>query len=119
MTTWHCIKNCGACCQLDPTDRPDLADYLTPEELPVYMGMVGTDGWCINFDAEKRECKIYDDRPRFCRVQTDTFKAMYNVDEEDLEDFAIDCCLEHIESIYGDDSPEMDRFQEEIGIQVL
>ncbi|MEO0521169.1 MAG: YkgJ family cysteine cluster protein, partial [Cyanobacteria bacterium P01_A01_bin.116] len=23
MATWQCVKNCGACCQLDPADRPD------------------------------------------------------------------------------------------------
>jgi len=24
MTTWQCVKQCGACCHLDPAERPDL-----------------------------------------------------------------------------------------------
>jgi Fe-S-cluster containining protein len=115
MATWQCVKQCGACCHLDPTERPDLEDYLTPEELGLYLSMVGEDGWCVNFDHETRECMIYDDRPRFCRVQVDTFEDMFGVEAEELNDFAIDCCHQHIESIYGDRSLEMIRFNQAVG----
>jgi uncharacterized protein len=110
MATWQCVKECGACCNLDPAERPDLDQYLTPEQLTTYLSMVGEDGWCINLDRDRRECKIYDTRPEFCRVRVDTFVAMFGIEPEDLNDFAIDCCHEQIESIYGEDSPEMTRF---------
>ncbi|MEB3225502.1 MAG: YkgJ family cysteine cluster protein [Synechococcus sp.] len=110
MPTWQCIENCGACCHLEPGDRPDLEDYLTPEQLEQYLGMVGPDGWCINYDKTNRKCTIYADRPRFCRVLPETFTEMFDVPADDLQQFAIDCCLEHIESIYGDTSPEMERY---------
>jgi Fe-S-cluster containining protein len=114
MTTWQCINNCGACCNLDPQDRPDLADYLTPQELQTYLSMVGHDGWCINFDQIKRQCRIYETRPRFCRVEPDTFYDMFGVYPEELDDFAIACCEENIESIYGKRSLELLRFQKAI-----
>lgn len=108
---WRCVKNCGACCHLDPGDRPDLASYLTPEALQQYLSLVGEDGWCIHFDHERRDCKIYSDRPRFCRVQADTFGEMFGIAAEELDAFAIDCCTQQIEAVYGEDSLEMSNFQ--------
>ncbi|NJL69755.1 MAG: YkgJ family cysteine cluster protein [Microcoleus sp. SM1_3_4] len=118
MATWRCVKNCGACCYLDPTERPDLDEYLTPEELEHYLSLVGEDGWCINFDKETRECGIYADRPRFCRVDAQVFQDMYGIEPEELNDFAIDCCTEHIEDLYGERSLESIRFKSEVGIFV-
>jgi Fe-S-cluster containining protein len=115
MPTWRCVKQCGACCQLDPSDRPDLEDYLLPPELELYLSLVGEDGWCIHFDHDSRECGIYADRPRFCRVQAETFGEMYGIEPEELNDFAIDCCRQQIEGVYGDLSLEMHRFNREIG----
>ncbi|MEA5470578.1 YkgJ family cysteine cluster protein [Spirulina sp. 06S082] len=112
MKIWHCEKQCGACCHLDPADRPDLGDYLSAEELDRYMSMVGEDGWCINFDRQTRECSIYEQRPRFCRVQSDIFAEMYDVSSQDFNDFAIDCCRQQITGVYGDLSPEMSRYNE-------
>ncbi|NEP22075.1 YkgJ family cysteine cluster protein [Moorena sp. SIO3I6] len=114
MATWSCVKQCGACCHLDPAERPGLEEYLLPEELALYLSMVGEGGWCINFDHTTRECRIYPHRPRFCRVEPEVFQDMYGVEEADLNDFAIDCCLEHIEALYGDGSLEMLRFEREI-----
>ena len=114
MATWRCVKHCGACCQLDPADRPDLADYLSPAELEQYLSMVGEEGWCIYFDRTKRECRIYEQRPRFCRVQVDTFKIMYGVEAEEFDDFAIDCCHQQIEGVYGENSQEMQRYNQEV-----
>jgi Fe-S-cluster containining protein len=114
MSNWRCVKKCGACCHLDPSDRPELPNYLTPEELTIYLSMVGADGWCINFDQVNRECRIYADRPRFCRVEAEVFWDLYAVEPEELNEFAIDCCRQQIEGVYGDKSEEMARFNHEI-----
>lgn len=116
MATWQCIKNCGACCHLDPTDRPDLDQYLAPDELSLYLSLVGENGWCIYFNAETRECSIYADRPRFCRVEAETFSDLYGIEPEELNDFAIDCCRQQIEGVHGDRSLEMLRFDQAVGI---
>ena len=115
MATWQCVKNCGACCNLTPSDRPELADYLSPEQLEIYQGLVGPDGWCINYDVEQRLCKIYEQRPSFCRVQADTFEQMFGIDSSELDDFAIDCCQDQIGGVYGPASQEMERFATAIG----
>ncbi|MCC3413002.1 MAG: YkgJ family cysteine cluster protein [Microcoleus sp. PH2017_29_MFU_D_A] len=119
MATWRCVKQCGACCYLEPTERPDLDEYLSTEQLALYLSLVGDDGWCINFDKETRECGIYADRPRFCRVDEEVFQDMYGIEPAELNDFAIDCCLEHIEDMYGDRSLEMIRFNSEVGTIAL
>jgi uncharacterized protein len=116
MSTWQCVKQCGACCNLDPSDRPDLEEYLPPEQLAIYLSMVGEDGWCINLDKDTRSCNIYDVRPAFCRVQEDTFVAMFGIEPADLNDFAIACCREQIEGVYGERSLEAIRFDQELGI---
>jgi uncharacterized protein len=118
MATWRCVKQCGACCNLDPRDRPELAEYLDPEQLAIYLSMVGEDGWCVNLDRATRSCNIYDDRPSFCRVQSDTFVAMFGIEPEELNDFAIDCCRQQIECVYGERSLEAIRFDQEIGILI-
>jgi uncharacterized protein len=116
MATWQCVKQCGACCHLDPTERPDLDEYLTPEELHLYLSLVGEDGWCIHFDPDARECRVYENRPRFCRVEPETFYDMFGVDPEELNDFAIECCREQIEAVHGDRSLEMIRFNQAVGL---
>lgn len=116
MATWLCVKQCGACCQLDPADRPDLDEYLSPTDLDQYLSMVGEDGWCINFDHASRECRIYANRPRFCRVEPAIFQELYDVEPEELNDFAIDCCRQQIEGVYGPRSLELLRFDRAVGI---
>lgn len=115
MATWRCVKQCGACCNLDPNER-DVEEYLVPEQLAIYLSMVGEDGWCVNLDRDTRACNIYEDRPSFCRVQEDTFVAMFGIEPEELNDFAIDCCTQQIEGVYGDRSLEAIRFERELGI---
>lgn len=110
MAHWQCIQGCGACCHLDPRDRPDLDQYLKPDDLAHYLSLVGPEGWCIHFDPQGRTCRIYDDRPWFCRVQADTFGALYGIAPGELDDFAIACCESQIEAVYGPTSDEMDRF---------
>lgn len=114
MATWQCVKQCGACCHLDPTDRPELEEYLSPEELELYLSMVGEGGWCINYDREQRECKIYPNRPRFCRVEAEVFGDMYGIEAQELNDFAIECCRQQIEGVYGLRSLELLRFNRAI-----
>ncbi|MGK7899169.1 MAG: YkgJ family cysteine cluster protein [Xenococcus sp. (in: cyanobacteria)] len=111
---WRCVENCGACCHLDPQDRPDLAVYLSSEDLELYLTMVGEDGWCINFDHQTRKCTIYEQRPRFCRVQPDTFQDMYEIDITEFNDFAISCCRQQITGVYGKNSPEIDRYNQKV-----
>jgi hypothetical protein len=115
MATWKCVKQCGACCHLDPEERPEIAEYLTPEELELYLSMVGEGGWCVNYDHLRRECKIYPHRPRFCRVEPEIFWDMYGIEPEEVNDFAIECCEQQISGVYGDRSLEMVRFSREIG----
>lgn len=118
MATWKCVKQCGACCHLDPADRPELDQYLSPEDLSLYLSMVGDDGWCIHFDQGDRLCSIYDKRPHFCRVHADTFGPMYGVQPEELNEFAIECCQQQIEGVYGDRSLEALRFAREVGLSL-
>jgi len=116
MATWRCVKLCGACCHLEPTERPELEDYLEAEELKLYLSMVGEGGWCVNFDHDTRECTIYEQRPRFCRVKPDIFEDMYGIPEAEFNDFAIDCCHQQIEGVYGRKSEEMKRYEVQVGI---
>jgi hypothetical protein len=101
---------------LTPDERPDLEEYLTPEQLSLYLSLVGEDGWCIHYNASDRACTIYDHRPDFCRVTPATFEAMFGIAPEDFNEFAIDCCQQHIGDLYGEDSPEMERFERAVGV---
>jgi Fe-S-cluster containining protein len=117
MANWRCIENCGACCHLEPEYRPDLAEYLTPEELNLYMSLVGEGGWCIYFDHQSRKCSIYEQRPGFCRVTPDNFKRMYDVEADEFNDFAIQCCQQQITAIYGLKSPELQQYNQECDVK--
>jgi Fe-S-cluster containining protein len=112
MATWQCVTGCGACCNLDPVDRPDLEDYLTPEEISHYFSLVGKRGWCINFNHNTRKCRIYQTRPDFCRVTPKTFETMYKVKKVQFNDFAIKCCQQQIAGIYGENSFEMKHYKQ-------
>ena len=111
---WQCVNNCGACCNLTPEDRPDLAEYLSSEELELYMSMVGRDGWCINYDRHGRKCLIYEERPRFCRVNPDNFAQMYQVEPKEFNEFAIVCCQQQIDGVYGPGSDEAKHYHRSI-----
>lgn len=111
---WQCVSGCGACCNLTPEERPDLEEYLSPEELKTYLSMVGEDGWCINYDHEQRKCQIYEQRPRFCRVQPDNFKSMFGIEPGEFNQFAIACCQQQISGVYGAQSLELENYEREI-----
>jgi hypothetical protein len=66
---WQCISGCGACCRLDPEERGEAIEALDADQRELYLSMVGSDGWCIHFDTGGRRCRIYDQRPDFCRVE--------------------------------------------------
>ena len=91
VKNWACVKSCGACCKLGPIeDRPDLGDYLSPEEYEKYVSMIGPDNWCKHYDQTNRLCTIYDDRPAFCRVEVNKFKDMYDIKEDE---FSVSSCV--------------------------
>ena len=114
MAIWSCISRCGACCHLDPAERPDLDKYLSASELQLYLSMVGKDGWCINFEPGTRTCKIYAERPRFCRVAPEVFRDLYGIAPAELNDFAIACCEQQIDGVYGETSLEKLQFERTI-----
>ena len=112
--SWKCVSGCGACCYLKPDERDELENYLTSEDLELYLSLVGKNGWCVNYDLRQRNCRIYEDRPTFCRVTVATFQQMFGIEAMDLPEFAAACCREHISDVYGEDSTEMQRFNQEV-----
>ena len=111
---WVCMEGCGACCFLSGSDR-GVEDILSGDDLVEYLGMIGDDGWCVHFDKDERKCLMYKRRPRFCRVEAKIFEELYGVQEDEMDEFAKDCCREHIEGIYGKESAEMSRFNRLVG----
>jgi uncharacterized protein len=107
---WSCIGGCGACCRLDPEQRQDALDALSPDQRAQYLAMVGSDGWCIHFDTGRRRCRIYGERPEFCRVSS--LVDLFNVPIEEGEGFAIACCRQQIRQEYGGRSTVLRRFEQ-------
>ena len=109
MKSWTCIENCGACCKFDLNERSDLADKLNEEDFVLIKSMTTKEGWCKNLDRENKKCLIYETRPHFCRVNefSTSFKEYLKYGDK----FLIDCCKQHISSIYGYGSKEMKTFK--------
>lgn len=105
---WRCIQGCGACCRLDPALRPEALDALNAEQRHQYLAMVGADGWCIHFDTGGRRCRVYADRPDFCRVEN--LMRLFGAEGEEADALAIRCCTEQIRSEYGGRGRVMRRF---------
>ena len=112
MKSWTCIENCGACCKLDLQEREGIYDILNNEDLKLIYSMTAKDGWCKHFDKESKKCGIYIDRPHFCRVNE--FSNSFNEYKKNGDKFLINCCKQHIESIYGKKSDQMNSFKKEI-----
>ncbi len=108
MERWQCIQQCGACCRLDPDQRQDALDALSPEQKELYLSMVGADGWCIHFNSGSRSCRIYDTRPDFCRVSN--LSRLFGTDAQNTDALAIACCQQQIRSEYGGRGRVMKRF---------
>ena len=112
MDSWSCIENCGACCRFDLTERDNLSRVLNSNDIALINSMTSNDGWCKYFDKSSKKCKIYETRPHFCRVNefSKSFKGfMQNGDE-----FLINCCTQHISSIYGIKSNQMKNFKKAV-----
>ena len=109
MKSWTCIENCGACCKFNLNERSDLSDKLNKEDITLIKSMTAKDGWCKNLDRDTKKCLIYETRPHFCRVNefSTTFKEYLKSGDK----FLIDCCKQHISSIYGYKSKEMKTFK--------
>lgn len=132
---WQCIAGCGACCRLDPALREDALDALNPEQRQAYLALVGADGWCIHYDTGGRRCRVYSERPDFCRVSNlvalfapelqgagrsdgasdapaaSDARAGWTEAEHAL---AIACCTQQIRSEYGGRGRVMRQFQRAI-----
>ncbi len=109
MVSWRCIENCGACCRFDLTDREDLSGVLNSNDISLINSMTKSDGWCKYFNKSNKKCMIYESRPHFCRVSefTKTFKGYLKNGDK----FLINCCTQHISSIYGRKSKQMKVFR--------
>ena len=56
MKSWTCIENCGACCKFNLSERIDLAEKLSEEDIALINSMTAKDGWCKNLDKENKKC---------------------------------------------------------------
>ena len=109
MKSWSCIENCGACCRFDLAERDGLQEILSNKDIALINSMTNKDGWCKYFDKSKRNCTIYDSRPHFCRVNE--FSTSFKGYLKNGDKFLIDCCKQHISSIYGKKSNQMKVFK--------
>ena len=108
MKTWSCIENCGACCRIDLNERESLSDVLSDKDIALIKSMTSNDGWCKYLDKSNRSCMIYESRPHFCRVNE--FSTSFKGYLKNGDEFLIDCCKQHISSIYGRRSKQMKTF---------
>lgn len=111
--SWACMKGCGACCYLEKGPQyPPVEEVLpNPDEAALYKSMIGKDGWCKNFDKGSRQCTIYSDRPRFCRVEPEVLKDLFDIPEHKVDKEACSLCRDSISDVYGCKSKEMKSFE--------
>ncbi|WP_320674642.1 YkgJ family cysteine cluster protein [Prochlorococcus sp. MIT 1341] len=109
---WQCINLCGSCCRLAPEERLEALEALDLDQQAVYLSMVKPDGWCKYFDSGRRRCRIYENRPDFCRVEK--IQVIFKISNQEANEFAINCCRSQIRSIYGGKSSELRRFNRSI-----
>ena len=109
MKSWSCIENCGACCRLDLTEREDISNKLSSYDIALIKSMTSPDGWCKHLNKSNRKCMIYESRPSFCRVNE--FSTSFKDYLKHGDKFLIDCCTQHISSIYGHKSKQMKDFK--------
>jgi hypothetical protein len=106
--SWRCISGCGACCRLDPALRAEALEALDGEQRRRFLDLVGPDGWCRHFDTGGRRCRIYRDRPDFCRVEN--LMRLFGAAGEAADALAIRCCTQQIRSEWGGRGRVMRRF---------
>ena len=109
MKSWSCIENCGACCRLDLSERETLSGVLRSEDIALINSMTRKDGWCKYLDKSNRKCMIYESRPHFCRVNE--FSKSFKGYLKNGDKFLIDCCIQHISSVYGRESKQLKDFK--------
>ena len=109
MKSWNCIENCGACCRFDLSEREDLSSILSSNDIALINSMTSKDGWCKYLDRSNKKCMIYESRPYFCRVNE--FSTSFKKYLQKGDKFLIDCCKQHISSIYGKKSNQMKAFK--------
>ena len=109
MKSWKCIENCGACCKFNLPEREDLSKILTENDIALINSITNKDGWCKYLDKSSSKCMIYDSRPHFCRVNE--FSASFKGYLKKGDKFLIECCTQHISSIYGSKSKQMKAFK--------
>ncbi|KAJ0028884.1 hypothetical protein Pint_35519 [Pistacia integerrima] len=58
---WRCVEGCGACCKLDkgPAFPTPEEIFDNPEDVKLYRSLIGSDGWCINYEKNTRKCSVY------------------------------------------------------------
>ena len=110
MKSWTCIESCGACCKFDLDERENIHEILKEEDINLIKSMTNNDGWCKHFDKKNKKCLIYKNRPHFCRV--DVFSKNFEEYFIKGDEFLIKCCKQHIKSIYGKRSKQMNLFNE-------
>ncbi len=106
------MENCGACCRIDLTQRDDITDKLSCDDIDLINSMTLKNGWCKYLDRSNKKCLIYETRPHFCRVNefSTSFKEYLNNGDE----FLIDCCKQHISSTYGRKSKQMLNYKKAV-----
>lgn len=109
---WRCIPGCGSCCRLDPALRSEAIKALSPQQRSTYLAMVGSDGWCIHFDTGGCRCRIYEERPDFCRISS--LVGLFGDGVESADALAIACCKQQIRTEHGGRGRVMRRFQRAI-----
>ena len=110
MKSWTCIESCGACCKFDLDERENIYEILNEDDINLIKSMTNSDGWCKYFDKKNKKCSIYKNRPHFCRV--DAFSKNFEEYFIKGDEFLIKCCKQHIKSIYGKRSKQMNLFNE-------
>ncbi len=108
---WKCISYCGACCRLDPEERPEALEVLSEEETKHYFSMVDSDGWCRFYNKSTKTCSIYQDRPNFCNVKY--IIKLFKPNSLTHDSFLISSCKQQIRSVYGGRSSVIKRFSKE------
>tara|TARA_S200000501_G_scaffold327850_1_gene327377 strand:+ start:255 stop:602 length:348 start_codon:yes stop_codon:yes gene_type:complete len=109
MKSWSCIEKCGACCHFDLDERVHLSGVLSSKDIALINSMTRNDGSCKYLDKSSRKCLIYESRPHFCHVNE--FSKKFKGYLKNGDKFLIDCCTQHISSIYGRKSKQMKSFK--------
>jgi len=98
MANWKCIKNCGACCQLNPDERPDLEEYLTPAQVSV------------PFMTRDQNFVVFNPifLPKCIKLNRENSINLRSI-------VVMNTLRIFIEDLYGEDSLEMNSYRQQVG----